>query len=60
MVEQLKNIRKFDFPLDRFDNDPYLKNPHLKWRINSIKRKKCDRRRKKVVSMLCSMCKRCD
>lgn len=52
MVEHLKNIRKFDFPLDRFDNDPYLKNPQLKWRTNAkTKRKKGEGRRKKVVSL---------
>lgn len=51
MVEHLKNIRKFDFPLDRFDNDPYLKNPLMKLRINTTKRKKQSKRRKKVVSI---------
>lgn len=50
MVEQLKNIRKFDFPLDMFDNEQYLKHPLMKLRINTSKRNKQNRRPKKVVS----------
>lgn len=50
MVEQLKNMRKFDFQLDRYDNDPFLKNPLMKLRINKTKRKKRDKNQAKLVS----------
>lgn len=43
MFEQMKNIRKFDFPLDRYDNDPFLKNPLLKYRQNKNRAKRLKR-----------------
>lgn len=49
MAEHLKNMRKFDFPLDRYDNDPFLKNPLLKLRVNTTKRLKYYKRKKKLV-----------
>lgn len=48
MVDHLKNMRKFDFPIDRYDNDPYLKHPLLK--MNKTKRKKRDKNQAKLVS----------
>lgn len=50
MFAQMKNIQKFDFPLDRYDNDPFLNNPLMKYRINKSKRKKRDKQQKILVS----------
>lgn len=50
----MKNIRKFDFPLDRYDNDPFLKNPILKYRQNKTKARRTKRNDKqpaKIVSV---------
>lgn len=49
MVDHLKNIRKFDFQIDRYDNDPFFKNPLVKLRMN--KRKKRDKNQTKIVSI---------
>lgn len=51
MVDHFKNIRKFDFPLNRYDNDPFLKNPLMKFRIKTTKRTKHKRGKTKIVSM---------
>lgn len=54
MFEQMKNIRKFDFPLDRYDNDPFLKNPLLKYRQSKNKAKRTkrnDKQQAKLVSL---------
>lgn len=51
MFEQMKNIRKFDFPLDRYDNDPFLKNPLLKYRQSKNKAKRNDKQQAKLVSL---------
>lgn len=48
MFDQMKNIRKFDFPLDRYDNDPFKKNPLMKMRKKASKRMQCDKNRKIV------------
>lgn len=53
MVDHFKNIRKFNFPLDRYDNDPFLKNPLMKLRINTAKRMKFKRRTKIVRKIVC-------
>lgn len=53
MFDSMKNIRKFDFPLDRYDNDPFLKNPLLKHRLNKTKAKRPkgkDKQQAKLVS----------
>lgn len=54
MFEKMKNVRKFDFPLDRFDDDPFLKNPLLKYRQNKNKAKRLkrnDKQQAKLVSV---------
>lgn len=54
MAEHLKNMRKFDFKIDQYDNDPYSKNPLLKFRISKIKRRKqieAIKRRAAIVSL---------
>lgn len=52
MFEQMKNIRKFDFPLDRYDNDPFLKNPLLKYRRNKTKAKRLKRNDKQQAKLV--------
>lgn len=52
MFEQMKNIRKYDFPLDRYDNDPFLKNPLLKYRQNRIKAKRLKRNDKQQTKFV--------
>lgn len=49
MFDQMKNIRKFDFPLDRYENDPFLQNPLLKFR-KAKRMKRNDKQQIKVVS----------
>lgn len=48
MFDQMKNIQKFDFPLDRYDNDSFLKNPLMKMRKKTSKRMQRDKNRKLV------------
>lgn len=51
MVDNLKKMRKFEYQLDRYDNETFSKNPILKYQSSSTKRLKRERRSKKVVSM---------
>lgn len=55
MFDQMKNIRKFDFPLDRYDNDPFLKNPLLKYRQNKNKAKRIKRNDKQQAKLVSSI-----
>lgn len=53
MFENMKNIRKFDFPLDRFDDDPFLKNPLLlKYRQNKNRAKRLKRNDKQQAILV--------
>lgn len=54
MFEHLKNIRKYDFRLDQYDNEPFSRNPLLKLRSSKVKRKKSSeifKRREALVSL---------
>lgn len=38
-MDQSKMLRKYQFSLDRFDNEAYVNNPLLKFRLNAIRRR---------------------
>lgn len=40
MSEYLKRLRKYDYNIDKFENEAYLQNPLMKFRLRKIKKKR--------------------
>lgn len=51
-MEHSKMLRKYQFTLERFDSEPYINNPLLKFRLSAIKRRQHNESMKRRAALV--------